>query len=335
MIQFIDGFDYYATADIDKKWDAVNGSPAINPTGGRNGGGAIEFDTASEYAEKDVTGTPATIIVGLAVKVSSLSVSQDVLYLMDGASVQVKIRIRTDGKIEAYRDTTLLGTSSGTVFSAGSYAHLDCKITINNSSGSVLVVSGATTHLNLTSQDTQTSANAQVTAVRIGGDGTNTVSVDDFYILDTTGSVNNDQIGDCRVDVLRPTTEASYSDLTPSSGVDNSAMVDDATPDGDSTYNSSSAVGAKDTYGYEPLTDIGGSEIFGVQLNMVVRKDSSGTRKVRAVARPASTNYFGGSQDLNTSYLNQREIWEQNPETAAEWAETEINSSQFGVEVAS
>jgi len=334
-ILFMDGFDHYATADITKKWDSQSGSPAINAAGGRNSSGGIEFD-ASEYVEKTVPGNPATLIVAGAFKVSSLSVSQDIVRFMDSTSTQVKIRIRTDGKVEAFRDTTSLGSSAAAVFTAGAYAHLDIKVTINDSTGSVLVKSGGTTHLNLTSQDTKTTANAYVTSVRLGGDGTNTVSCDDFYILDTTGSApQNDQLGDCRIDLARPNAEGNYADFSPLSGTDNSAMVDDTTPDGDTTYNSSSAVGNRDSFTFVPMTDIGGATIYGVQANVVARKDSTGTRKVRAFTRPVGTNYFGSSQTLTTGYLNFREIWQTNPETAAAWAESEANLAQFGYEVAS
>lgn len=335
MIQFIDGFDHYATGDITLKWSSISGSPTINVTGGRNGGGGMEFN-AVEYAEKAITGTPATIIIAGAFKVSALTVAQDIIKLMDATSIQVKIRIRTDGKIEAFRDTTSLGVSAAAVFTAGAFAHLDCKITINDSTGSVLVKSGGVTHLNLTSQDTKNTANAYVTSVRIGGDGTDTVSVDDFYILDTTGSApQNDQLGDCRVSVSSPSAEGTYSQFTPLSGTDNSAMVDDATPDADSTYNSSGSVGVRDSYGMTPMTDIGGATIYGVQANVIARKDSTGTRKVRAFARPVSTNHFGISQALTTGYVAYREIWQTNPETTLEWAESEVNNTQFGYEVAS
>lgn len=335
MILFMDSFDHYATADILLKWDGSSGTPSINSSGGRNSGGAIEFN-ASEYVEKTISGSPATLIAAGAFKASSLSVSQDIVRFMDSTTTQVKIRIRTDGKIEAFRDTVSLGVSAGTVFTAGAFAHLDIKVTINNSTGSVLVKSGGVTHLNLTSQDTQATGNAFVTSVRVGGDGTNVVTCDDFYILDTTGSApQNDQLGDCRIDCVRPNAEGTYSDFTPLSGSDNSAMVDDTTPDADTTYNSAGAVGARDSFFSPAMTDVGGANIYGVQANVVARKDASGTRKVRAFARPVGTNHFGSSQTLLTTYLNFREIWQTNPETTLAWAESEVNNSQFGYEVAS
>jgi len=334
-ILFMDGFDHYATADLALKWNTVNGTPTINAAGGRNSGGGVEFN-ASEYLEKTVSGTPATLIVAGAFKASSLSVSQDIIRFMDSTSTQVKIRIRTDGKVEAFRDTTSLGVSAAVVFTAGAFAHLDCKVTINDTTGSVLVKSGGVTHLNLTSQDTKTTTNAYVTSVRVGGDGTNTVTCDDLYILDTTGAApQNDQLGDCRIDVSRPTAEGTYSAFTPSAGTDNSANVDDTSPDGDGTYNSSGAVGDRDSFGMGAMTDVGGATIYGVQANVIARKDASGTRKVRAFTRPVGTNYFGSSQSLSTSYLDYREIWQTNPETSSPWAEAEVNASQFGYEVAS
>lgn len=335
MIVFMDGFDHYATADILKKWDSLSGTPVITAAAGRNSSAGMQFD-GSEYVEKNVSGTPATLIVAAAFKASSLSVSQDVVRFMDSTTTQVKIRIRTDGKIEAFRDTTSLGASAGTVFTAGAFAHLDIKVNIHPSTGSVLVQSGGATVLNLTSQNTRASANSQVTSVRIGGDGTNTVTVDDLYILDTTGAApQNDQLGDCRIDVSVPNAESTYSDFTPLSGSDNSAMVDESAPDGDTTYNSSGAVGARDSFGMTVMADIGGATIFGVQANVVARKDASGTRKVRALARPAGINHYGTSESLTTSYLDYRTIWQTNPETSAEWAENEVNLTQFGYEVAS
>lgn len=335
MIVFMDGFDYYATADFSKKWDTVNGSPAINASGGRNSSGSMEL-AAAGYLEKAVSGLPATFIIGVAVKASSLSVAQDVVKFMDSATTQVKIRIRTDGKVEAFRDTVSLGSSAGTVFTAGAYAHLDIKVTINNSTGSVVVKSGGVTHLNLTSQDTQASANAQITHFRLSADGTNTVSFDDCYALDTTGSApQNDQIGDCRITAVRTLSEGTYSDFTPLTGSDNEEMVDDATPDADATYNSDGDVGARDSYNMNAMEDIGGATIFGVQANVLARKDASGTRKVRIFTRPVGTNHFGASQALTTSYLNFREIWQTNPETTLPWAESEANAAQFGYEVAS
>lgn len=331
---FIDSFDHYATADLTSKYDTVNGSPAINATGGRRSSGGVEFDTASEYVEKTFGANLATVVCGVAVKCSALTATQDIVKFMDSTSVQVKIRIRTDGKLEAFRDTTSLGVSAGTVVTAATYAHLDIKVVINNSTGSVVVNSGGSTVLNLTSQDTQNTANAYTQSIRLGGDGTDTVTMDDLYVLDTTGAANTDFLGDSRVDAVAPSLAGTYSDLTPSPAGNNYANVDDATPDGDSTYNSSSSVGARDTYGFNALPDIGASTIYGVQLNIVARKDASGARKIRGMSRTGGTNYFGGSVDVTTSYIDYRTIWDRNPATAATWAQTEVDTMEFGVEIA-
>lgn len=331
---FMDSFDHYITADLDKKWSVVNGAPVVNATGGRRSSGGVEFDTASEYLQYTFPSNLTTIITGVAIKVSALSVAQDVVKFMDSTSVQVKIRVRTDGKVEAFRDTTSLGVSASSVFSAATYAHLDIKVVINNSTGSVVVNNGGAAVLNLSSQDTQNTANAYATSVRYGGDGTDTVTIDDVYLCDSTGGVNDNLLGDSRVDAVTPALAGTYSDLTPSPAVANYLNVDDASPDGDSTYNSSSSVGARDSYGFTSLPDIGASNILGVQLNIIARKDAAGARKIRALARTAGTNYFGGSVDLTTSYLDYRQLYDLNPATLAAWAATEVDTMEFGVEIA-
>jgi hypothetical protein len=333
---FIDGFDHYATADLARKWDTVSGSPAINAAGGRRSGGCIEFD-AAEYVEKTLSNL-ATITIGLAVKISSLSVTQDIIKFLDAGTVQLTIRVRTDGKIEAFRNgVTSLGASASAVFTAGIYSYLDCKITISDAGGVVLIDSGGSTVLNLSAVDTKHTANAYATAVRVGSDGTNLVSVDDCYIGNTSGSApQNDRLGDCRIDVSYPTAEGNTATLTPLTGTNNAEMVDDApNPDDDASYVSATGPGFKDTYVMQDFSAIGGGTIFAAQVNMMGKRDATGSRSIRAVARPTGTDFNGSGQSLETTYKNKREIWETNPQTAAAWTEANLNASEFGVEVSS
>ena len=335
-LQFIDGFDHYSTAQILRKWDLQSGSPAINATGGRRtGSGALEF-AAAGYVEKTLTGTPATITVGVAVKLSSLAVAQDIVRFVDGSTVQLTIRVRTDGKIEAFRNgVTSLGASGSTIFTAGIYTHLDIKVTISDAAGIVLVNVGGSAALNLTSQDTKQTANAYATAVRLGADGTAVVSFDDCYIGDTTGSApQNDLLGDSRVDVSYPTAEGNSSGWTPLTGSDNSQMVEETPPDDDGSYVSHTVMNTKDTYVMADFPTVGGT-VFAAQANFHSKRDATGSRTLRALARPTSTDHNGASQSQTTSYKNYREIWQLNPQTAAPWTEANLNAAEFGVEISS
>lgn len=336
-VLFLDGFGHYITSEIGRKWDAVGGSPAINAVGGRRGGGSLEFDTAGEYVEKTLSNL-ATVIIGGAFKVGSLSITQDILKFVDAGTVQLTLRVRTDGKIEAFRNgVTSLGASAGVVFTAGVYAHLAVKVTISDGAGVVRVDSAGSTVLNLTGVDTKHTANAYATALRVGADGTNLVSFCDCYILDATGSApQNDLLGDCRIDQTLPTAEGNSSALTPLSGTNNALMVDDSpSSDDDGSYVSAVSAPFKDTYVCQDFVSIGGSSVYAAQVNFVAKRDATGSRSVRAIARPTGTDFNGSSQALTTAYKNYREVWQDNPQTAAAWTEANLNASEFGVEVSS
>ena len=62
---FCDGFDHYATAQLDEKWGFTSGSPTISSSAGRNGDGLLINST--EYVRKDftsLTGAGTTWIFG-------------------------------------------------------------------------------------------------------------------------------------------------------------------------------------------------------------------------------------------------------------------------------
>lgn len=334
---FIDGFDHYATADIPAKWTNQAGTPTINSSGGRRSGGGLELNAVGEYVEKVLTSPPATLVCGLGLKLSSLATAIDFLQFLDTASIQVKIRVRTDGKLEAFNNTTSLGVSAGVVVVANTYIYLETKVLIANAGGTVTVNANGIAALTIAAVDTQNTANAYADRVRINCDAAITMNVDDLYILDTVGSApQNNFLGDCRVDTQYPTSDGTYEQFTPSTGTDSFALVDDTTPNGDTDYVQSSVVGQKDTFLFTALPDIGGATIFGVQHNMTAKKDLTGTRKIRSVTRPnGGSDSFGTSQDLTSGYIDYREITQLNPQTGLAWAETEVNLAELGMEVAS
>ena len=68
---------------------------------------------------------------------------------------------------------------------------------------------------------------------------------------DGDGSANNDFIGPAFIEGLLPTSDGNSSDWTPSSGIDNYALIDENPSDRDGTDSVSTITqDAKDTYGY-------------------------------------------------------------------------------------
>ena len=163
----------------------------------------------------------------------------------------------------------------------------------------------------------------------------NRIAIDDIYILDTTGTKNNDFLGDIRVDSIHPDGAGNYTQLTPSAG-NNYECVDETNMDS-ADYVEGANAGEKDSYSYGSVpTDLDDAAIFGTQLrNQAVRTAESDNIKVKGFLRTGSTDYEESTaQSLSTIYKSKSIIWEDDPSDSNVWTKAKINACEFGVEVA-
>lgn len=334
---FCDSFDHYATADILNKWTAFESSgtgQAIGSGNGRRSGNAWTSSNTLRGLLKAVAGSPSTLIVGGAFYLPSLPSTVAILGLWEGATIHVQLRVKADGAVEVTRNTTVLGTSSAGVISAATYVYVELKATINDSTGSYEVRVNGANVLSGTGADTRNGGTGVITQVNVNAAIAN-IRVDDFYICNTSGSANNDFLGDVRVDAYLPNGNGNSSQMTGSDAdsTDNYLLVDDSAPDGDSTYVQSSTAGHKDTYTFADMSHTP-STIHGVQVNMIAKKDDAGARSIASVVRSGGTDTDGTTQALSTSYLDYMQIIEQDPNTSAAWTKTGFNAAEFGHTVA-
>ncbi len=164
------------------------------------------------------------------------------------------------------------------------------------------------------------------------------ISMDDIYILDDQGTTNNTWLGDSVAVALLPTAEGNQNDFTPSSGIDNSALVDD--PDETSSsadYVSSDTNAHQDFYAYENLPATGLGTIFAIRIVTDAAMVSVGSRVLKPKFRAASTSEGDGDDFTvdGTTLLGHPIIMEQDPVALGAWTKTEIDGGEFGVEVVS
>lgn len=340
MLRFVDSFDHLATADITTKWTALGNSPTITANG-RRSTSALTCATSSDRVSKTLD-AQATWIVGVAVKFTGAIASAGYLiYLGDAGANQCGVFMNTDGTLSFRRGTTNVATSA-TALSADTFYFVEFKVTINNSGSYEIRVNGANV-LSGSGVDTQQTANATANQVLLNGlatGGSNgfdatAVYFDDLYICDSSGSTNNDFLGDIRVDAYLPNGNGNSSQMvgSDSNSTDNYLLVDDATQDGDSTYVQSSTAGEKDTYAFANMSHTP-SSIYGVQVNMIAKKDDAGARSIASVVRSDGADTDGTTQALSTSYADYMQIVEQDPDTSAAWTKTGFNAAEFGHKVA-
>jgi hypothetical protein len=264
--------------------------------------------------------------------------SQAIAYFQDGSTRHVSINL-VNAKITAWMGAENSGTQLAQAIKqvrAGIWYHVQIKTKIDNSAGTFeLRVDGSTSSPRgipaTTGLDTQNGGSAQITRCYLN---THQNTLDNIFtdvvLLDTTGPVHNDFPGDNQVTIKFPNANGNYAQFTPLSG-SNYQNVDDPTPDGDTTYNSSSTVGNKDTYLHSALAVTG--DIIGVKHNYMHRKTDPGLREVASLARSGGNDYVGSTVTCGSDYYMDSEMYEFDPDTGLPWVPADLDAAEFGIEV--
>ena len=234
----------------------------------------------------------------------------------------------TDGGLSGY-DT--LGTTTERFNFYKGWYFVECKVNISGSGTAELRINGETVHTfsgDMTKGGTPNSTG--VTNVSFGG--LDQVFYTDMYLMDNAGSSENDFQGDMHIVNLKPDGEGNQNDFTPSTGSDNSALVDEDEPSG-SDYVETTTDNHVDLYTLENLP-AGRTPLF-VQGNAYgVESDASGTASLAIRARSSTTESNGpdGAQALDTSSEYRHDYFALDPNGSAAWSESAVNALEMGVE---
>jgi archaellin len=331
-----DGFDHYTLAQRIYKYPYTSAAGDSFVTG-RFGGTAWRRIYEGNFFGFDTPSNHQTLVFGCALYSFSFLgpgyAAGGTFRVNDGATRQCTIAIQSDGSITAHRGVadggTLLGTASVRM-KPYQWEYLEAKFTVDNSAGVIEIRLNNTTILNLTSQDTQITANAYGNRVYLSGTQI-TCYHDDWYVLDDQGSQNNNFLGDVRVDTLWPSGAGNYAQWTPSAG-NNYENVDDATPDDDSTYNDGDTNGDKDSFALDDLASPSGTVHAVQHVTYGKKTDAGGTGKYKPLYRISAADYNGNEITPGGSYWFETDIEELSPATASAWTVSEINGMEAGVE---
>jgi hypothetical protein len=333
---FMDGFDHYATADITKKWTSAANSSYwfVNPTGGRRGGGCLEIGGSASWTDTCNKTLPAgysTIVVGMALYVANLT--DGLITLKEDNINHFSISLNGIGQFMARRGAPIYGTLLGTTttsISTGTWYYIELKVTIADATGSYELRVNGVNVLSATNVDTRDGGTGVVNSIQLNA--TRNGKIDDFYVCNSSGSTNNDFLGDCRIDTILPSGDGTYTDGTPSTGTAHYAVVDENPPN-TSDYISMDVVDNRDSYTYPDLPPLSASTVYAVQVNPFWLKDDAGTRSAATFALNGGGNVTGATVALTTSALFSPQIYETNPDTSTAWTQATVNSAEFGTRV--
>jgi hypothetical protein len=337
---FFDGFDHHTSDPVTvAKWGStVSGLPMSNgTTRARTGTGGLQALGSNYHCVSKAYTTSGGCVVGFAMFFTGWGANFNLIEVREGTTVHMAVFIQASGIAQIKRGGTVIATGT-TVIALNGWVYIEFKTVIDSVNGSYELRIDGIPEAALTNAgpvNTRNGGTGVWDRLYLGGQSSGTF--DDFYLLDTSGAApRNNFLGTVKVETLNAQTDAvaagSNAGLTPSSGTDHGAMVDE-TPPNTSDYNSSPTVGLKDTYNYPPMTITG--TVFGVQTNMYVSKSDAAARAVCHVLRTAGVDNDGPNVAPTTTFLYSSQVWAQNPNAGSpiEWTTGDIANLQAGMKV--
>ena len=299
---------------------------------GRLAGYSLEIYSTYYFCTKVLT-TNDTLIVGMAVKFPSLLSTLYFFYLYDGTTGGMNLRLNTDGSISVRRGETVLGTSDPVIV-VDTWYYLELKVKCNDTTGTYELRLNENNILSASGVNTKAGTHDYYDTARFRGGASSRFSFyDDIYICDSTGSINNDFLGNCRVVAVAPDGDDTATFDTASGGSSHYLDVDENPADDDTTYVEDGTTGHKDLYDYAAMPSSLGA-IKGIEIKTVCRNTDGTQYDLITPIKSGAAETDDSAQTLtSTSYKTKTRVSEIDPNTSAAWTETTVNAAKFGVKV--
>jgi hypothetical protein len=337
----LDGFDHYTTAELDQKAVSETGGAIV--TGGRCGTQCYTNASVGSGITYGVTNTSEWGQVGIAYTPGSAFplTTKNIIQVGNGEGdneTEAFVSAESDGSLKIWRGfNQMTGTQEGQtaagVIQLDAYIYIEFRFRIHATLGELRLYVDGVQLLDATGLDTRQFASAPpwgtVTFI-LGGAG----CIDDVYIMNDDGAINDTSValGSVHVATLRPAADVAVA-WTPNLGGSHANLVNEAVPDGDGTFVTTTVPGAVDLFQL-PETVVASSVVHGVQTNIHARKTGAAPRRLRAVVTPGAINRFGVLEaPTSENYVVHREVHETNPDLGTAWTLAAFNATKFGVEL--
>lgn len=315
---FMEGFDDGLTTA--KGWNNFGGGTVTGRFGGK--AALSQWSTMVRTYPSALTNT---IFVGAAFSFSQITATYPML-----TNGMARVTLVNGGYIALYRsdNNTQIAVSATPVWSgANVWRYVELKHT--PSTGACEIRVDGTLRVSGT---VPTAVSVASLNLECQGSGAQTY-IDDLYVLDSTGTANNNYLGDVRVQTLLPSSDGANLALTPDSGTAHFSRVNEAAPD-TTSYVSSASVGVKDSYKYQQLA-ANTSSVYGVAITSYASKDAPVAAGLATLVRMGTTDYANAQpQVLSASWVAGTDLYQARPSDSAPWTPSDVNAAEFGVQTA-
>ena len=352
---YIDGFDHYdpqAPGPFGEPWLARGKAAYLSPQATR-----IAGRRPSSYAlrlpagpgggyVKNIAAAASGLTVGAALRVAPYANSgaEPVLLGVRDIHAQVThlVRLGDDGRLKLLRGQD--GEEQPIAISVASapvrgwhYIELQVLQGGGFGDGVLSVRLNGVPAIHLTGLDTVQSGGELVTAfvgAWPGHDCPVTLDVDDLYVADATGTLNNTFLGDVRVDALPAQADGSLNEwtVTPAGMAAWQAVSDEDGDDDESTAIQADAGGLRQTFRVAPLPVMASPAIHGVQLSLLARKTDAGPGSLKGLAASGAQAATSADVVLQEQLAWHTVLFERDPGSGDAWTEAGFNAAEFGVE---
>lgn len=269
--------------------------------------------------------------------------SDILLRLYDGANVQLSItaNAQAGGLItldlrRGATDGTIVSTSpAGILDDDQTWSFYEFKIKISNTVGSIICMKDGVEVWNDNGFDNQEQTASTANRVLLAGLGSSGgwVIYNSIYILDTTGSKNNDFLGPVVAIASKTTADTAQADWSPISGADGFLMLDEYQVSSGSNSVTSTTLGDESTF--EMDNHAAAFDDFNVIAikSFLHAGDIVTTSTIKLKMEVSAGTHDFGAETFDSTFLPSFTYsLEDNPITASAWTMSEYNSIELSIE---
>jgi len=214
-------------------------------------------------------------------------------------------------------------------------AHWKCTSTSAATDGTIRVWQDGTLVINAVGTiDSTNSSTMNVRTFQLRASGSNPPSFDDLAINDTLGTINNGQIGEGSIVLLKPNGPGSSAAQTiggTSTGANWSQQNE--LPPSMAQYVYSATPGAADSYALDNLPSTGSWSVNCVEEIVMAQTSDTGTGSLGLTVKSGVTSNESPAIPLAVTPTYYRQQYETDPNTGAPWTNAAVNALEAGTTV--